>query len=99
MKRALAAATITLAVLWTGVGVVLADDAHIGWLDVTTSNPVEPAHVFIDDAGTNLVTPQKHLPLVEGHHKLTLRTDDGRSSSIGFSVTAKTTTSLVLHPH
>jgi hypothetical protein len=98
MKRALAAATITLAVVVAFVGVALAD-SKIGWIDVTTTNPVEPAHIIIDDAGTNLVTPQKHLPLVEGHHNLTLRTDDGRSSSIGFSVTANTTTSLVLHPH
>jgi hypothetical protein len=99
MKRALATAMMTLAVLVTGVGVVLAQPSNIGWIDVTTSNPVEPAAIFVDDAGTNLITPQTHMPLVAGHHTVTLTTPDGRSSSIGFSLAAGQTTKISLHPH
>jgi len=96
--RRLAVATITLAALMSGAFSALAD-SNIGWLDVTTTNPVEAAAILIDKADTRLVTPQKHMTLTAGHHDLTLRTKDGRTSSIGFSITADKTTSLSLHPH
>ncbi len=70
-------------------------DGNIGWLDVA-SDP--PAEIFIDDADTKLVTPQAHLPLAAGHHKLKLVAPDGRQSKIGFSVAAGKTTSLTMQP-
>jgi hypothetical protein len=95
MKRPLAAVTIMLAVL-TG-GVVLAQ-SNIGWLNVVTSPPV-PAQIFIDDAGTNLVTPQTQMPLVAGHHTIMVVAPGGATSKLGFSIAAGQTTSLTLNPH
>ena len=46
----------------------------MGFLNVGST---PPAHVIIDDADTKTVTPQPHLELKVGHHKLTLVTLDG----------------------
>ncbi len=66
-----------------------------GFLNVG-SDP--PARVIIDDADTKTVTPQPHLELPAGHHKLTLVTLDGtRKRTIGFNVEAGQTTTLTIH--
>lgn len=57
-----------------------------------------PARVLIDDTDTKTVTPQPHLELPAGHHKLTLVTLDGaRKRTIGFNVEAGQTTTLTIH--
>ena len=48
-------------------------ESDIGFLDVGSS----PRRVSIDDADTKTITPQSHLALKAGHHKLTLVTLDG----------------------
>ena len=66
-----------------------------GFLNVG-SNP--PARVIIDDADTKTVTPQPHLELPAGHHRLTLVTLDGaRKRTIGFNVEPGQTTTLTIH--
>jgi hypothetical protein len=66
-----------------------------GTLEVS-SDPA--AHVFIDDVDTKTVTPQPHLELKAGHHKLTLVTLDGsRKRSLGFNVEIGQTTKLSIH--
>jgi hypothetical protein len=67
----------------------------IGFLQVA-SDP--PAHVLIDDADTKTVTPQPHLELKAGHHKLTLVTLDGlKKRTIGFNIESGQTTTLTIH--
>jgi hypothetical protein len=69
--------------------------AGTGFLDIA-SDP--PAKITIDDADTGKVTPQPHLELPEGHHRLTLVTGDGaHKKTIGFSIKAGETTKLTLH--
>ena len=66
-----------------------------GFLDIE-SDP--PAKITIDDADTGKTTPQPHLELPEGHHRITLLTKDGaHKKTIGFSVKAGETTKLTLH--
>jgi DNA-directed RNA polymerase subunit K/omega len=66
-----------------------------GFLDVA-SDP--PAKIAIDDAETGKVTPQPHLELKVGHHKLTLVTLDGaHRRTIGFNIEPGQTTKLTLH--
>jgi len=66
-----------------------------GFLNVG-SDP--PARVIIDDGDTKTVTPQPHLELPAGHHKLTLITLDGaRKRTIGFNVEPGQTTTLTIH--
>ena len=73
----------------------LAADATSGFLDVT-SDPA--AKIAIDGVETGKTTPQLHLALVAGHHKLTLVTVDGaRQRTIGFTVEAGQTTKLSIH--
>jgi hypothetical protein len=68
---------------------------EVGLLDVS-SDP--PAHVVIDDVDTKAVTPQPHLELKAGHHKLTLITLDGsRKRTLGFNVESGQTTRLSIH--
>ena len=72
-----------------------AAQTDVGFLDVS-SDP--PAHVLVDDADTHAVTPQPHLELKAGHHKLTLVTLDGaRKRTLGFNVEAGQTTKLSIH--
>lgn len=66
-----------------------------GFLDVS-SDP--PAKILIDDADTGKVTPQPHLELKVGHHKLTLaRLDGGRSRTFGFQVESGQTRKFTVH--
>jgi hypothetical protein len=65
-----------------------------GFLNVGST---PPARVIIDDADTKTVTPQPHLELAAGHHRLTLVTLDGtRKRTIGFNVEAGQTTTLTI---
>ena len=98
----------TLLTMCTLVGALLgppgahaSDVAHragqtdTGFLNVG-SDP--PARVIIDDADTKTVTPQPHLALPAGHHRLTLVTLDGaRKRTIGFNVEPGQTTTLTIH--
>lgn len=93
--RVFAAALLAGVALHASAAVARADDADTGWLDVA-SDP--PAEILVDEADTNKVTPQTHMPLKAGHHKLTLVTKDGaHKRSIGFNVTAGQTTKLTIH--
>src|ERR1700733_657263 len=72
-----------------------AGQSDSGFLEVA-SDP--PARVLIDDVDTKTVTPQAHLELKAGHHKLTLITLDGaRKRTIGFKIEAGETTTLTIH--
>jgi hypothetical protein len=79
-------------------GILVGDRAtqsDTGVLEVS-SDP--PAHVLIDDVDTKTVTPQGHLELKAGHHKLTLVTLDGsRKRTLGFNVEVGQTTKLSIH--
>ena len=78
-----------------GAGESPAAQTDVGFLDVS-SEP--PAHVIVDDVDTRAVTPQPHLELKAGHHKLTLVTLDGaRKRTMGFNVEAGQTTKLAIH--
>lgn len=69
--------------------------AGTGFLDVS-SDP--PAKVIIDDADTGKLTPQPHLELRLGHHRLTLaRLDGGRSRTFGFEIEAGRTRKFTVH--
>jgi hypothetical protein len=99
MKVLLVACTLALATLSGTVApadtVGRAAQADSGFLDVA-SDP--PAKIAIDGAETGKVTPQDHLELKAGHHKLTLVTLDGaHSRTIGFTVEAGQTTKLTVH--
>ena len=66
-----------------------------GFLDIE-SDP--PASIAIDDADTGKFTPQPHLELPAGHHKVTLKTKDGaHKRTLGFNIQAGETTKLTLH--
>ncbi len=100
MKRVLsvgaaAAALLAGVALNAAPAVARADDAQTGWLDVA-SDP--PAEILVDEVDTSKMTPQTHMALKVGHHKLTLVTKDGaHQRSIGFTVTAGQTTKLTIH--
>ena len=92
MKRLFAIGALGAVLLGSGVGRA---DGSAGFLDVA-SDP--PAKILIDDADTNKSTPQTHLELKVGHHKLTLMTPDGKQKrTIGFTIEAGQTTKLTLH--
>ncbi len=101
MRTLLARCTV-VAVLVCAPGAVAATlrgdragQSDSGTLDVA-SDP--PARIFIDDADTTTVTPQVHVELKAGHHKLTLITLDGaRKRTIGFNIEAGQTTKLTIH--
>jgi hypothetical protein len=66
-----------------------------GFLDVS-SDP--PAKVIIDDTDTGKITPQPHLALKAGHHKLTLVTLDGaHKRTLGFTIEAGETRKFTVH--
>ncbi len=93
--RAMAVALLAGMAVHAASGVARADDADTGWLDVA-SDP--SAEILVDDVDTNKTTPQSHMPLKAGHHKLTLVTKDGaHKRSIGFNVSAGQTTKLTIH--
>src|SRR5580698_4917306 len=66
-----------------------------GFLDVA-SDP--PAKILIDAADTGKVTPQPHMELKVGHHKLTLaRLDGGHSRTFGFQIESGQTRKFTVH--
>jgi hypothetical protein len=66
-----------------------------GFLDIA-SDP--PAKIVVDGADTGKTTPQHHLELPVGHHKLKLITLDGaHQRSVGFTIDRGQTTQLVFH--
>ncbi len=66
-----------------------------GFLDIE-SDP--PAKISIDDSDTGKFTPQPHLELPAGHHKVTLVTKDGsHKRTLGFNIQPGETTKLTLH--
>jgi PEGA domain-containing protein len=71
-------------------------DADVGFLDVS-SDPTG-AKILIDDADLGQTTPQHHLPVKVGHHRLTLVTKDGAHKlTVGFTVEAGQTKKLTLY--
>jgi|HubBroStandDraft_1064217.scaffolds.fasta_scaffold00828_10 hypothetical protein len=63
-----------------------------GFLDVSSDPPAK------DDADTGKGTPQPHLELSVGHHKLTLvRLDGGHNRTLGFKIEAGDTRKFTLH--
>jgi|SRR5271166_1127675 len=76
-------------------GGVRPEGAQTGFLDIE-SDP--PAAITIDDGDTGKFTPQPHLELPVGHHKVTLKTKDGNHKrTLGFNIQAGETTKLTLH--
>jgi hypothetical protein len=93
--RVMAAALLAGVAVHASSGVARADDADTGWLDVA-SDP--SAEILVDEVDTSKMTPQTHMPLKAGHHKLTLVTKDGaHKRNIGINITAGQTTKLTLH--
>jgi hypothetical protein len=93
MKRLLAACAMTVTLLG---GATVRADGDAGWLDISSDPP--GAEIFIDDADSKSVTPQHHLALAAGHHRLKLVTADGaRQRKIGFTVEAGKGTTLTIH--
>ena len=71
-------------------------DSDFGFLDVS-SEPTG-AKILIDDADMGQTTPQHHLAVRAGHHRLTLVTGDGaRKLTVGFTVDAGQTKKLTLY--
>jgi hypothetical protein len=71
-------------------------DTDTGFLDVSSEPP--GAKILIDDADLGQTTPQHHLPVRSGHHRLTLVAADGsRKLTVGFSVEAGQTKKLTLY--
>ncbi len=94
MKRLLPVGALA-ALLLTGAARTARAQADTGWLDVA-SDP--PAEIVVDDVDTKKTTPQSHMPLPAGHHKLTLVTADGaHKRTIGFTIAPGQTTKLTIH--
>ncbi len=56
------------------------------------------AKILIDEVDTGKVTPEAHLPVTVGRHKLTLVTLDGaRRRTLGFTVEAGQTRKFTVH--
>ena len=73
-----------------------ADGSGMGFLDVS-SEPTG-AEILIDDADLGQVTPQHHVPVRAGHHRLTLVTKEGAHKlTVGFSVSEGETRKLTLY--
>jgi PEGA domain len=71
-------------------------DADVGFLDVS-SEPAA-AKILIDDADTGQTTPQHHLAVKTGHHRLTLvAADRAHKLTVGFTVEAGQTKKLTLY--
>jgi hypothetical protein len=101
MRTLLARCTVVAALACTRGALAAAppDDrtgeSDTGFLEVA-SDP--PARIIVDDTDTKTVTPQGHVELKVGHHKLTLVTVDGaRKRTIGFNIEAGQTTKLTIH--
>jgi PEGA domain len=73
-----------------------AQEGGMGFLDVS-SEPTG-ARILIDDADLGQMTPQHHLPVRAGHHRLTLVAGDGAHKlTVGFTVEAGLTKKLTLY--
>jgi PEGA domain len=73
-----------------------ASDTDTGFLDV--SSEPSGAKILIDDADLGQTTPQHHMAVRVGHHRLTLVTSDGAHKlTVGFSVEAGQTKKLTLY--
>jgi hypothetical protein len=101
MKALLSASVVGLSLLG-GMGPGRAARAaapgstETGFLDV--SSEPSGAKILIDDADMGQSTPQHHLPVSSGHHRLTLVTSDGaRKLTVGFTVEAGQTKKLTLY--
>ena len=71
-------------------------DSDMGFLDV--SSEPSGAKILIDDADLGQTTPQHHLPVRVGHHRLTLVTSDAAHKlTVGFTVEAGQTKKLTLY--
>jgi hypothetical protein len=93
------AALLLVAALWF-VGSAMAmnqvEDADTGFLDV--SSEPSGAKILIDEADLGQTTPQHHLPVKVGHHRLTLVTSDGAHKlAVGFTIEAGKTKKLTLY--
>jgi PEGA domain len=76
--------------------VVASADTDTGFLDV--SSEPSGAKILIDDADLGQSTPQHHLPVHAGHHRLTLVAGDGvHKLTVGFTVDAGQTKKLTLY--
>jgi hypothetical protein len=73
-----------------------AQEHGMGFLDVS-SEPTA-AKILIDDADLGQTTPQHHVPVRAGHHRLTLVAGDGTHKlTVGFTVEAGQTKKLTLY--
>ena len=71
------------------------DEAREAVLDVA-SDPV--AKILIDSVDTGKVTPERHLAVRPGRHKLTLVTLDGlHQRTLGFAIEAGETRKFTVH--
>jgi hypothetical protein len=71
------------------------DEAHAATLDVA-SDPV--AKILIDEVDTGKTTPERHLFVRPGRHKLTLVTLDGHHQrTLGFTIEAGETRKFTVH--
>jgi hypothetical protein len=72
-----------------------ASQPDAAFLDIS-SDP--PAKIVIDAVDTGKVTPEAHLEVKPGRHKLTLITLDGaRQRTLGFTVEAGQTRKFTVH--
>jgi hypothetical protein len=105
MKRFLAS---TALVTWLGsvawcvairpahaASVAPASQTEAAFLDIS-SDP--RAKILIDEVDTGKITPEAHLEVTAGRHKLTLVTLDGaRRRTLGFAVEAGQTRKFTVH--
>ena len=93
LPLAVSSAAVALALLLADAPIARADD--MGFLDVASDPP--DAKILIDDGDVGQTTPQHHLPVRAGHHRLTLVTKDGaHKRSLGFTIDAGQTKKLTL---
>jgi hypothetical protein len=84
MKTLLSVCALAAMLLSSGRG---SAEGDTGYLDIA-SDP-QGAKILIDDKDTGRTTPQSHLPLAVGHHKLLLVTpDEKHRRGLGFTVEA-----------
>jgi hypothetical protein len=103
MKALLSTCALVATLLTSAVGAALptaigdrAAGIDSGFLDVS-SDP-SSAKILIDDVDVGQATPQHHLAVNAGHHRLTLVTSNGAHKlTVGFSVEAGQTKKLTLY--
>jgi hypothetical protein len=93
---ALGAVLLAAAVGFARTEPIADGNADTGFLDVSSEPPA--AKILIDDADLGQTTPQHHLPVNAGHHRLTLVTSDGAHKlTVGFTIEAGKTKKLTLY--